>query len=624
MAAYGETRKATAIMGIIVVEGGGTRTSAALYDDTGVVSAERRGGPSNPSSYGVPAAANCIGALISELLNSTDTSGTRIYIALAGAASTGIRSAIADALAAMIPAARIWITTDLHALLHANAGSGPGLLVIAGTGAAVLARDASGNMLRTGGWGVLFGDEGSAYGVAAAALRACARACDGVGPETSLVTLLPTIAGLDIFDDFVAWQGCASKKDVAALASAVADAANQGDLIARSCLDEQARRLAALAIAAQERLGLDPATPLYEYGGLLENCDAFRLAFREALNQYADLRPLPCAVRGLEAVYALSRLETAPPWISVREADTPSDGTLLPNTEAAGGEKPIDALSTEEFVQHMHHANEEATAAVGLAGEAIAAAIEHAARCLRRGGRIIYAGAGTSGRLGVLDASECPPTFGVSPDRVRALIAGGDRALRFSVEGAEDDRNQGETEAKALNIREDDFVVGIAASGNTPYVDGVLSAAHAAGARTALVSSNRGATIGADLPIVLNTGPEILAGSTRLKAGTAAKMTLNMITTGAFSQAGYVFRGRMVGMTPANEKLRQRAARIVAELAGTTTARAEEALACSGYHIAASILMARRGLSPEEAEAVLRKHEGCLRDALTAEDGDNP
>lgn len=605
---------------IIVVEGGGTRTTAARYDDNGDMTAEQRGGPSNPSSYGIAASLNSIGALVSDLLREIETDTIRIYIALAGAASPGVRSSVANGLGAQFPSAQIWVTTDLHALLHANAESGPGILVISGTGAAVLARDDSGNILRTGGWGILFGDEGSAYGVATAALRACARAIDGVGPETTLVNLLPAAAGLPSFDDFVAWQGSASKKDVASLAPAVTNASCQGDVVARGCFEEEARRLAALAIAAQERLGLESNTSLYEYGGLLEQCEVFQQAFHEAVNQYSDMRPVPCAKRGLEAVYALSQLQTAPPWVSVREAGAPSDMKDLPDTEAVLSAAPIDALSTEDFFLRMHHADEEAVAAVGAAGIAIAAAIEHAARCIRGGGRIIYTGAGTSGRLGVLDASECPPTFGVSPDRVRALIAGGDRALRFSVEGAEDDRSQGATDVKALNISAADFVVGIAASGNTPYVEGALSAAHAAGARTALVTSNRGTTIQADLPIILNTGPEILAGSTRLKAGTAAKLTLNMITTGAFTQAGYVYQGRMVGMTPANDKLRQRAARIVADLSGTTTPRAEEALTRSGYHIATAILVARQNLSPDQAIALLNAHEGRLRDALAEKD----
>lgn len=604
---------------VIVVEGGGSHTQAALYDDAGTALRENRGGPSNPAAYGVDASARCIASLARQVLGEADSGTVRLIAALAGASNDGLRSSVAAAIGVLFPAAEVRVTSDLYALLYANAGEAPGVLVIAGTGAAVLAQDDSGTLVRTGGWGTLFGDEGSSYAVVQSALRACARALDGVAAETALTRALPPAANLNTFSDFIGWQATATKRDVAALAPGVAREAENGDPIARACIEEEARRLAALAVSARERLGLPPKTPLFEYGGLLEKCGMFRTAFREAVGRHSDMQPAPCPKRGLEAVFRLSCQRETPSCVAIwTTASTPS-APILPDTESASAETPIDSLSTMEFVRRMHLADEAAVAAVTGAFTGIAEAVEKAARSIRRGARIIYAGAGTSGRLGVLDASECPPTFGVPPDRVCALIAGGDRALRCSVEGAEDDADRGAADLESLHPQAADFVVGIAASGTTPYVDGVLSAARAAGAPTALITSNRNSPIAADLRIVLETGPEVLAGSTRLKAGTATKLALNMISTGAFTQAGFVYQGRMVGMTPANEKLRGRAARIVSELSGVPEAGAAGLLEACGYHIGTAILMARQGLTQDEAAAVLENHGGNLREALSGE-----
>ena len=609
---------------VIVVEGGGSHTQAALLTAASTVAREFRGGPSNPAAYGVAASAQCIVSLARQALGDTDIHTIRLVAALAGASSNEVRSTLAAAIGSAFPAREIRVATDLHALLYANAGDAAGVLVIAGTGAAVLARDIPGNLERTGGWGTLFGDEGSAYAAVKSALRACARAIDGVGMETLLTEALPRAAGLDAFLDFVPWQATADKRVIAGLAPAVSGAAEQGDVVARSCLEEEARRLAALAVSARDRLRLPPDTPLFEYGGLLDNCPVFRQAFREAIYQYSDMRPRPAQKRGLDAVACLSRTTPPPSWISVWTPEDAVAAVTLPDTEQVSDATPIDLLSPLELAQRMHRADEDAVASVKGAFEPIAAAIEQAAGSIRRGGRIIYAGAGTSGRLGVLDASECPPTFGVPPERVCALIAGGERALRNSVEGVEDRYDEGETDLKSLGIGAKDFVIGIAASGTTPYVEGVLAAARGAGAPTALITSNRNSPIPAPIRIILETGPEVLAGSTRLKAGTATKLALNMISTGAFTRAGYVYRGRMVGMTPANEKLRRRAARIVSELAGVAESRAAALLADCDYHIGTALLMAGRGVSRDEAEALLARHEGNLRDALASGDTGAP
>lgn len=602
---------------VIVIEGGGTHTTAALYDDLGKVVRVSEGGPSNPVAYGVPVAARRIASLAQQVHGVGDAKEVRLYAALAGAFNEELCAALAAAIGKSFCAAEVWVTSDLHAMLHANAGSGAGLLIISGTGAAVLGQNDAGARLRAGGWGTLFGDDGSAYAVAASALRACARAYDGVGLDTVLVRDMPVAAGLTSFPAFIGWSVTATKRDIAGLAPVVANAAERNDSVAFSCIDEEAYKLAFLATIVQEKLALEPEVPFFEYGGLLLGCPLFRDSFHKALLHADALHVAPCAEQGHEAVYRLSYLKTPPPWVSVWRRKETTSLFSVPDTEKWDADTPLDALSARELVARMHAADQDAVTAAGEAGDAIAKAVECAARSLRDGGRIIYAGAGTSGRLGVLDASECPPTFGVSPERVCGLIAGGDGALRFSSEGAEDDAARGAADLRRLQVNAVDFVTGIAASGNTPYVGGVLEAARAAGAATALITSNPESVLEADIRIIMDTGPEVLAGSTRLKAGTAAKLALNMISTGAFTQAGFVYQGRMVGMTPANEKLRQRAARIVAELAHTTESRAAQALKESEYQIATAILMLRGRLSRENAAEILARYDGNLRDALS-------
>lgn len=601
---------------ILALEGGATHTRAGLYEETGDLLRETEGGPANPSAYGMHTCTRTVTAIVRELLEDVPAAGVDGYAAFAGAAGATLQQDMAAAIGAQLRLRSMTVTSDLHALLHANAGAGSGILVIAGTGAAVLARDEDGQLTRTGGWGPLLGDEGSGYGIAAAALRACARALDGVAPHTSLIENLPEAADLKSFNDFVAWSLRASKRDIAALAPFVAAAADMGDIVARSCIEEEARRLAALALSAQEKLDLEDNVRLFEYGALLESCAVFRDAFRDAVNCYGVVQLLPCTLRGHSAAYTLAALQKTPAWAQLWRNDGSASGTTLPITEQNTAPVFLDTLLPGEITIAMHKADKEAVAAVGEVLDAVAEAIEEAARCLNEGGRIIYAGAGTSGRLGVLDASECPPTFGVAPGRVFALIAGGDSALRCSIEGAEDNCAQGAADIESLRVSSSDFVIGIAASGGTPYVSGVLEKAKHSGAKTALITSNTATPTPVDILLAPDTGPEVLPGSTRLKAGTAAKMILNMISTGAMAKAGYVYQGRMVNMTPVNEKLRLRAQRIVAEITSCSNEEAVGLLEVSDYHIPQAILMAKCNLSAQEAAKHLEKHQGRLREAL--------
>jgi N-acetylmuramic acid 6-phosphate etherase len=278
----------------------------------------------------------------------------------------------------------------------------------------------------------------------------------------------------------------------------------------------------------------------------------------------------------------------------------------------------LDQLTALELAQLMNAEDATVAAAVAAALPDVAAAIEAVAARMAAGGRLIYMGAGTSGRLGVLDAAECVPTFSVPPERVMARIAGGAQAVTAAVEGAEDDRDAGRADLLALAPTAQDAVVGIAASGSTPYVVAALEAAAAVGALTvAVVCSAPGPVLdAAQIKIAVLTGPEVLTGSTRLKAGTAQKMVLNMLSTGVMVRLGKVYGNLMVDVKVTNAKLAARARRIVARVGQVDEDTAAALLAQTDNGVKAAIVMARRGVDAAEAEALLAAADGFLRRVL--------
>ena len=284
----------------------------------------------------------------------------------------------------------------------------------------------------------------------------------------------------------------------------------------------------------------------------------------------------------------------------------------LPTERANPRSRALDRLSPAAIARLMNRADRQAVKAVGRAAPAIGRAVTGIVERLGRGGRLIFVGAGTSGRLGVLEAAECPPTFNIGPGRVQAVMAGGRRAVFRSVEGAEDDSPAG---ARAIRrrARGGDAVVGIAASGVTPFVRAALAEARKRGALTILVTCNPSAPRGAArIVIALNVGPEVLAGSTRLKAGTATKLTLNTLTTAAFTRLGKVHGNRMVDLQPRSAKLRARAERLVSELGRVSASRARRLLEQAGGSAKVAIIMARRRVTSAEAREKLRAAGGFL------------
>lgn len=280
--------------------------------------------------------------------------------------------------------------------------------------------------------------------------------------------------------------------------------------------------------------------------------------------------------------------------------------------------KNIDILPTIDIVTKINEEDKLVALAVEDELENISKAVDIIAKQFLQGGKLYYFGAGTSGRLGVLDASECPPTFGARPDMVQGVIAGGDSALRIPVEGAEDNFELGENDAKILT--KDDVCVAISASGNPKYLLGVLAQAEKIGCKTIALTCNHKAAILEEvgLGICVEVGPEVIAGSSRMKAGTAEKMVLNMLTTGAMIKIGKTYENFMIDLMPTNEKLKDRAIRIVAELAKVNASTALKTLLECGWEVKVAILVLKCGIEREDAKELLRKHRGVLRLALAS------
>ena len=278
----------------------------------------------------------------------------------------------------------------------------------------------------------------------------------------------------------------------------------------------------------------------------------------------------------------------------------------------------VDSLSALEIVQLMNQEDKQVPLAIEKCLPQIAQAVECIVAAFQQGGRLVYIGAGTSGRLGVLDASECPPTFGVSPEMVKGIIAGGERALRHPIEGAEDSKTHAVVDLQTIQFSSKDVLVGIAASGRTPYVIGALEYAKSLGSVTVSIASNPNLAMANIVDIAIDTvvGPEVLTGSSRLKSGTAQKLVLNMLTTASMILMGKCYQNLMVDVQASNEKLKARAIRIVMQATDCDKTLAEETLKLADQNAKLAIMMILSGLDRAQAEALLEKHHGKLQLAL--------
>jgi N-acetylmuramic acid 6-phosphate etherase len=569
---------------ILAVDLGKTSCRAAA----GGRRAEGAGAPGLAAPGGVRAAQAAILAVAREF-GPVD----EVIVGAAGAlAAPDAARALGDALLASLRAERVAVTSDA-VIAHAGAlDGGPGVVLIAGTGVVALAIGADGALRTADGWGPWLGDEGGGAWIGAAGLRAALRAHDGRGPSTTLLD-----AARARFGAPETWP--AQLTGAAALASFAPDVlAAEGDAAALAIVSAAAQALAATVRAAGDG-------PVAMVGGL-----AAVLAGVDVLREQLDL--VPAAGDALDGALRLGAIHE-PHVIRVQaalKAVAPHALDALATEDSRPDLDDLDARPIGEVVALLVAAEGEAHGAVVAAVPRIAAAAEAIAARLECGGRLIYAGAGTPGRLGVLDAAECGPTFGT--DLVRGVIAGGPAALTEAIEGAEDAFDP----ADLADLTAADALVGITASGRTPYVLGALEHARVAGALTVAIVNNPGSEASADVVIELLTGSEVLAGSTRLTAGTAQKVVLNTLSTSVMIALGKAYGPRMVDVRPTSAKLRRRAVRIVRDAAGVDDEAAAAALAAAGGHAKTAIVALLAGVDAAEAAVRLDRARGRVRDAL--------
>ena len=562
---------------VLGVEGGGTKTDWALLDERG-----------RELRMGALPAANL--RLISdealiELLRVLPADATHVGVFLAGCADAADRRRLEALVQLVWPSAVAAVGGDRESGFATAFRDADGIAVIAGTGSAVTGR-CRGRMDKAGGWGHLLGDTGSGYQLAMTALR-YVLSNYALSRTSDLLTqgILRTLA-LDRLDGLVAWVANADKMSVAKLAPVVFQAAKEGHKEMLAAIQAGARALAEYTRAVALRLEC-AAPDVRLVGGLFEHHPEYAEFYKDYT---CDLVPgasiALCAQSGaLGAAWLASRV-TPVPQPEREEVDL---GELAAATTEQRNPRSatMDQLGSVELVELFIREEEEVARALAGSRAELAAAVDLVAAALQSGGRLFYTGAGTSGRLGVLDASEIPPTFGASPELVQGIIAGGVSALHSAAEGAEDQPEAGELAIAGRGVRAGDVVCGIAASGRTPFVLGTLRRARALGARTILLTCNpaRKRTEAWDIEIDLATGPELVTGSTRMKAGTATKAALNILSTCAMVRLGKVRGNLMIDVRATNAKLRDRAIRLVRELTGCSYEDARTRLIQAGWSV---------------------------------------
>lgn len=517
------------------------------------------------------------------------------------------------------PGVPVVAVSDLEtALAAAEAPAGvPRVLVLSGTGSCCFGRSPDGRTAKVGGRGSVMGDGASAVDVGREALRTVARVKDLHQRTGTLARLILERLLMKEIDDLIPWSLEANKTQIASLAEIVFKAAAQRDREAVALLDHMARHLADNGRACAKLLtgGRGPVHFVLNGGMLLKNLGWARKVMRHLLAGRAQWSTAPSKRPSVWGAVELARplagtsaktlrkksgaeSGLVPTWIDDMKALAASP-TEQRNPRSAGFSK----LTTIEACTLMLDEDARLPEALRKELPALVKLIDEISRRLKHGGRLFYAGAGTSGRLGVLDASEIPPTFRTSPEMVQGIIAGGAPALSSAVEGAEDNAPAGAMAARSHRMGKGDVLVGIAASGRTPFVWGALTEAARLGAYTALLCFNpavkdyaaRGH--GKRVPHLIlapDTGPEILTGSTRLKSGTATKLMLNMLTTIAMTRLGKVESNLMIDLNPTNVKLRDRAIRIVQSLTGLETPAARELLELTEWSVPDALKLSRR------------------------------
>lgn len=598
---------------LLGIECGGTRTVALLVHGREVVRHEA--GPANLRLVTDTQLIRHFRALRKRLNISPDAIG----IGMAGARTGVQQERILAAAGTVWPGVPCRATNDLETALAAAPGHGRThrVLILSGTGSCCFGRDPRGRTVQFGGWGHLLGDKGSGFEIGLRALKAVVYYLDRDGTWSPLGRRILQRLQLNEPNDLIGWAHAASKTDIAALAVEVFAAARGRDKIARDILAGAAHSLAKDAFHCARRM-VKPSAPV-EFilaGSVLLRQPRFARAVATHLKKLrpnSTVAPLQResawgAVELARARAPGSKFRVQSSKLSVNPAgEVPSSdlGQTSPTEQRHPLSMNLDRLSIRSAIALMLREDEKIPAAILGERMKIERAVRWITRSFQQGGRLFYAGAGTSGRLGVLDASECPPTFRTPPEMVQGIIAGGQTALWHPVEGAEDDPGAGARAVAFRGVRRGDVLVGIAASGRTPFVWGALTEGARRGAKTILLCFNPNLKIPRArrpaLVIAPAIGPEILTGSTRLKAGTATKLILNIFTTLAMTRLGKVSGNLMIDVNPSNAKLRERAVRIVRELTGTDSDGARRALEKSGWVVKTALakLRGRRTVSRE-------------------------
>lgn len=570
---------------ILGVEGGGTKTAWVLVERASDGLRVVDQGKLPPSNFRLTSA-DRLRSIFRQLPQEVD----RVGIFLAGCGSDDRRS-LRSLCAEIWPKAKVVAGSDRDSGLAAGLGRGDGIVVNAGTGASVTGRRGD-RIEKAGGWGHILGDAGGGYFLSVQALRLILREYDLHRGEAQFTADILRALLLNSRDELVRWAQNADKMEIATMAPIVFEAATKGDENALKIIEEGTGVLSEYTEAVATRLHL-LAPKVILLGGLFQRDSAYTHAFRRKLKKNMPDARVAMSEQSPElgAAWLAAELEE-PAALSIQSSGARMENLASALTEQRNPRSAcLEKLSAQELVELFIEEEKFVEEALRKAAASVARGVEMVASALRKEGRLFYVGAGSSGRLGVLDASEIPPTFGASPETVQGIIAGGVNALHHSVEGAEDDGGAGALAVDERGVNPADIVCGISASGRTPFVLGALAAAKKRGAQTILLTCNpappRGE--GIDLEIDLETGPEILTGSTRLKAGTATKIALNILSTGAMVALGRVRGNLMIDLAASNEKLRDRAARLVAELGKCDYAEALERLQKNGWNLRATL-----------------------------------
>ena len=586
------------------MEGGGTKTAWILVERSGdELSLLDQG--KLPSSNFRLATPDRLRVIFSELPKQIDRAG----VFLAGCGTAEDRHSLSNLCAEIWPSARILIGSDRESGLAAALGHGDGIVVNAGSGSSVTGRRGD-RIENAGGWGHILGDTGGGYFISIGALRLILREYDLHRGEVQLTAKILQARSLNNLDELVRWAQTADKMEIATLAPVVFEAAASGDARVMEIIEEGALVLCEYTEAVAARLHL-LAPKVMLLGGLFHRDSIYTHAFRRRLKKNLPDARVATAERAPElgAAWLAAEMDELTK-VRARPAENKIDNPAAALTEQRNPRSEnLEKMTARQLVELF--VEEERFVQDALRGAIVdlAKAIEIATGALRKGGRLFYVGAGSSGRIGVLDASEIPPTFGASSDLVQGIIAGGVTALHRSVEGAEDEESVGALAMDERGTKDVDVVIGITASGRTPFVLGALGRAKSLGAKTILLTCNparivvagvspakgetaadtAASTVIVDLAIHLAVGPEILTGSTRLKAGTATKVALNIISTGAMVALGKVRGNLMIDLHTSSTKLRDRAVRLVADLANCDYNSARERLEAGGWNLRAVV-----------------------------------